>query len=63
MSEKNKKCIKYDPSPIGTTALRICDCNSCSIPTREDQQRLREKVTRALIYMQNEENYIKGRNK
>ena len=54
MSEKNKKCIKYDPPLIGTTALHTCDCNSCLILTEEDQQRLREKVTRALIYMQNE---------
>ena len=63
MLEENKKCIKYDPPPIGTTALRICDCNTCAIPTRKDQQRLREQVTRVLIYMQNKENYIKGRKK
>jgi len=51
------KCIKYDPPQIGTTAIPICKCDTCSIPTREDQQRLREQVTRALIYMQNKENY------
>jgi hypothetical protein len=51
------KCIKYGPPPTGTTALRTCECDWCSIPTREDQERLREQVTRALIYMQNKENY------
>ncbi len=59
MKGRNKRCIKYDPPPIGTTALRICECNSCSIPTRKDQQGLREQVTRALIYMQNKDNFIK----
>ena len=57
------KCIKYDPPPIGTSALRICDCNSCSIPTRKDQQRLREQVTRVLINMQNRDNFIKKEKK
>ena len=57
------KCIKYDPPTIGTTALRICECNSCAIPTRKDQQRLREQVTRVLINMQNRDNFIKKEKK
>jgi len=51
------KCKKYRPPPVGTTALLVCDCASCAIPTKKDQEKLLEQVTRALIYMQSKENY------
>jgi len=51
------KCKKYGPPPIGTTAWIVCDCASCAISTKKDQEKLLEQVTRALIYMQSKENY------
>ena len=51
------KCNKYQQPIIGTSSLATCDCDACAIPTRKDQEKLREQVTRALIYMQNKEIY------
>ena len=51
------KCNKYQQPIIGTSSLATCDCDACAIPTRKDQEKLREQVTRALIYRQNKEIY------
>ena len=51
------KCKGYQQPIIGTSSLATCDCDACAIPTRRDQEKLREQVTRALIYMQNKEVY------
>ena len=51
------KCKGYQQPIIGTSSLATCDCDACAIPTRKDQEKLREQVTRALIYMQNKEVY------
>ena len=49
------KCNKYQQPIIGTSSLATCDCDACAIPTRKDQEKLREQVTKALIYRQNKE--------
>ena len=51
------KCKGYQQPIIGTSSLATCDCDACAIPTRRDQEKLREQVTKALIYMQNKEVY------
>ena len=51
------KCKGYQQPIIGQSSLATCDCDACAIPTRRDQEKLLEQVTRALIYMQNKEIY------
>ena len=51
------KCKGYQQPIIGQSSLATCDCDACAIPTRRDQEKLLEQVTRALIYMQNKEVY------
>ena len=50
-------CKGYQQPIIGTSSVATCNCDACAIPTRRDQEKLREQVTRALIYMQNKEVY------
>jgi hypothetical protein len=56
MNEILMKCNKYGPPPSGTTALALCNCAACAIPTKRDEDKLREQVTRGLFYIQSLKN-------